>query len=175
MNLSQRNVLIFAAMFGVLLVGCAGSNGAVVPSASTLSPIDVSKIDIVTGQTVFVPAYSEIYGSNSGTLSGLNATLAIHNTDPDDAILIRSVRYYDTDGVLIRDFMTAPVSLPPMGTTGFVVRAGEVGGWGTNFIVEWGAEKPVYEPVIEAVMVGELGTNGISFISAGRVVSETGR
>jgi hypothetical protein len=147
------------------------------PQAVTeADPISLTDLQIVTGQLVFVPAYSEIAWVNATTTIDLTATLAIHNTDPDTPIIIKSVRYYDTNGNLVRDFVTSPVSLQPLATTGFVVAAGEAGsGWGTNFLVEWGAESAVYEPVIEAVMVSRQGNEGISFISVGRVVSETGK
>jgi hypothetical protein len=60
-----------------------------------------------------------------------------------------------------------------MATTGFVIESSDTtGGWGTNFLVEWGAETPVHEPVIEAIMISSRGTEGVSFISEGRVVSE---
>lgn len=44
------------------------------------------------------------------------------------------------------------------------------GGAGANFLVDWGAEQPISEPVVEAVMIGTASQQGISFISPGRVV-----
>jgi hypothetical protein len=100
-------------------------------------------------------------------------TLAIHNTDVENQIIIQSVRYYDTDGNLVREFVQSPVSLDPMATTGFFVPSGDGdGGWGANFMVEWVAESPVYEPVIEAVMISSRWTDGITYVSPGRVVSQ---
>jgi hypothetical protein len=170
------NATRLAAFFGlvlVLMLAACGETASVAP-LPTLSPAEANNLTLVTGQLVFVPAYSQVvYGSGNQTLA-LNATLAIHNTDPDDPIIIRSVRYYDTDGTLVRDFIDSPVQLGPLATTGFVVIAGETpGGWGTNFMVEWGAPEAVYEPIIEAVMVSQRGAEGVSFISPGRVVSET--
>ena len=58
-----------------------------------------------------------------------------------------------------------------MASTDFVVRRTDTsGGLGANFIVEWVAEKEVSEPVIEAVMIGAESTQGISFVSPGRVI-----
>jgi hypothetical protein len=58
-----------------------------------------------------------------------------------------------------------------MASTDFVVnKSDSSGGAGANFIVEWAADKEVSEPVIEAVMIGTQSTQGISFISPGRVV-----
>jgi hypothetical protein len=84
------------------------------------------------------------------------------------------VEYYDTDGNVVRDYIGEPVQLSPLATTGFLVEDSDrSGGWGANFIVEWVAEEPVYEPLIEAIMVSTRGTQGISKISIGRVISQT--
>lgn len=156
----------------ILMAGCGQPAAPVIPSAPTLSADQLVDLRIVTGQLVFVPAYSEIISESNPTLK-LSTTLAIHNADTDDPIIIQSVRYYDTDGDLVREFVDSPVQLKPLATAGFVIPADDTsGGWGANFLVQWVAEKPVYEPVIEAVMVSSRGTEGVSFISEGRVISE---
>jgi hypothetical protein len=165
--------LVAILICGLLAVGCE----TVAPQAAaphpTLSPDEVGDLHIVTGQLVFVPAYSEIfYGGSEQTLP-LATTLAIHNTDTDASIIIRSVQYFDTEGNLVRELAEQPIQLGPMATGGFVIDESDLsGGWGANFLVEWVAEEPVYEPVVEAIMVSRRGTEGVSFISPGRVISE---
>jgi hypothetical protein len=74
---------------------------------------------------------------------------------------------------LVRDYIDQPVEVAPLATTGFLVDDRDMsGGWGANFIVEWVAEEPVYEPIVEAIMIGARDTQGISMISPGRVISE---
>ena len=46
------------------------------------------------------------------------------------------------------------------------------GGSGANFIVAWKAAEPVYEPIVEAVMVGLNRNQSISFKSFGRPLIE---
>ena len=159
-------------LLSLLTVGCGQVASQVIPPAPTLSAAEVVDLQIVTGQLVFVPAYSEVISVPSPALQ-LSTTLAIHNTDLERPIIIKSVRYYNTDGELVREFIDSPSELKPLATTGFVIPSEDTsGGWGANFLVEWGAEQPVYEPIIEAVMVSTRGTEGVSFISAGRVISE---
>jgi Protein of unknown function (DUF3124) len=43
------------------------------------------------------------------------------------------------------------------------------GGPGANFIVKWGAEKKVNQPIVEALML-ETGT-GVSFSSTGKIIT----
>jgi hypothetical protein len=103
----------------------------------------------------------------------LAVTLAIHNTDFEHPIILTSVRYYDTQGQLLREYLAEPRQLGPLASTEFFVDANEQsGGLGTNFIVEWVAEEPVFEPVVEAIMLNTSGNQGISLTSYGRVISQ---
>ena len=132
----------------------------------------VYDIEIVKGQTIYVPTYSHIY-ANGGNLHLLETTLSIRNLDPDHTISIKSVKYFDTKGALVRQYLDKDMSLAPLATAEFLVKKQDTkGGSGANFIVLWDAEEPVYEPLIDAVMVGFAGSNSISFTSPGRVLTE---
>ncbi|MEG3922882.1 DUF3124 domain-containing protein [Microcoleus sp. T3_A4] len=135
-------------------------------------PLDQTKV--VMGQTVYVPIYSHIYHYNSqDNMMNLSATLSIRNTDLTNSIIITSVRYYDNDGKLIRQDIKSPVELKPLASTDFFIAADDTsGGSGANFIVEWVAEKTVYDPVIEAVMISTSSSQGISFISPAKVLKQ---
>jgi hypothetical protein len=127
-------------------------------------------IEIVDGQTVYVPVYSHIY-ANGGKPHLLEATLSIRNLDPNHAISIKSVKYFDTKGSLIKEYLDGGLALGPLETTALLVEKRDVrGGSGANFIVVWDADQPVYEPLIEAVMVGFSEGNSISFTSPGRAL-----
>jgi hypothetical protein len=175
MKFNRATFSLVYLFIAFMLVGCNqdATPPTTMSSAPTLTANEVSVLHIVTGQTVFVPAYSEVFYGAEGRLISLTATLAIHNTDLEHSIIVQSVRYYNTDGELVREFIESPLVLNSMATTGFVIESQDTsGGWGANFVVEWGAQTPVYEPVIEAIMVSNRGTEGISFISEGRVISE---
>jgi hypothetical protein len=127
---------------------------------------------LVDAQTVYVPAYSHIY-ARGGTAHLLETTLSIRNTDPENSILINSVDYYDSQGKLVKKYLERAVKLAPMQTTAYLVKKQDTrGGSGANFIVTWSAEKAVYEPIIEAVMVGASNNQPISFISHGRPLAK---
>ena len=61
--------------------------------------------DIVrsTGQTVYVPIYSHIYSGLKGRPFNLAATLSIRNTDPQHPIRLVSVKFYDSEGKLVKE------------------------------------------------------------------------
>lgn len=137
------------------------------------SPVSIEDLEIVTGQVIYVPAYSEVFYNDRNTLD-LTITLAIHNTDLDHPIIIKSVRYYDTNGNLVEEYIDQPRQLAPIATASIVVAGEDThGGVGANFIVEWVAETGVYEPVVEAIMINTSGQQGISLLSPGRVISQT--
>jgi hypothetical protein len=103
----------------------------------------------------------------------LSATLSIRNTDLTNSIIITSVRYYDSDEKLIRQDIKSPVEFKPLASTDFFIAADDTsGGSGANFIVEWVAEKTVYEPVIEAFMISTFSSQGISFVSRAKILKQ---
>ncbi len=155
----------------VLLAGC-GSQTEQPPVSNTEPAIRLSDLDVTTGQTIYVPAYSEMFIMRDRTMD-LAVTLAVHNTDFEHPIILTSVRYYDTQGQLLREYLTEPQELGPLASTDFFVDANEQsGGLGTNFIVEWVAEEPVFEPIVEAIMLNTSNNQGISLTSPGRVISQ---
>ncbi|MBE2222600.1 MAG: DUF3124 domain-containing protein [Anaerolineae bacterium] len=152
-------------------MGCNTQNTPSLPAPSEPT-IRLSDLDITTGQTIYVPAYSEMYIMPERTLD-LAVTLTIHNTDFENPIILTSVRYYDTQGQLLKEYLTEPRQLNPLASTDFFVEASEQsGGIGTNFVVEWGAEQPVFEPIVEAIMLNASNDRGISLTSPGRVIKQ---
>ena len=129
---------------------------------------------IAMGQTIYVPVYSHIYHQDQQDqekIFNLAATLSIRNTDLTKPIIITSVRYYDSNGKLVKQYLERPIELSAIASTDYVVNKTDTsGGLGANFIVEWVAQTEVSEPVIEAVMIGTDFQQGISFISPGRVI-----
>jgi len=140
------------------------------PSAAPLQTVVERPQNVVSGQTVFVPIYSHIY-TTGGAEMLLEATLTIRNTDPVVPIVVDSVRYYDTGGAMVREYLDQPVSLAPLASADFLVeRRDRSGGVGANFLVEWLAEEVANEPLIEAVMVGSEGNQAISFVRSGQPI-----
>jgi len=127
---------------------------------------------VVAGQAVYVPVYSHIY-AKGGKPFLLETTLSVRNTDPNEDITIASVRYYDTNGNFIKDYLEKPMLLKPLATAEFLVAQKEIeGGSGANFIVEWVSDTKVNQPVIEAVMIGIEGQTSISFVRTGVAIDK---
>ncbi len=117
--------------------------------------------------TVYVPAYSHVY-SDGGKPFLLEVTLHVRNTDPKASLTLTRADYYDTEGKLLRRYITTPRELTPFQSDSFVVEKTDYeGGSGANFIVEWSAEGPISKPVIEAAMIGVDPNYQISFVRNG--------
>jgi hypothetical protein len=147
-------------------------------AAERLQPVGSVPAGFASGATVYVPVYSSVYlGLDiKRQMVELTATVSIRNVSAIHPIVIDSVRYYDSAGKRVRDYLETPSSLPPLGSVEFVVqRSDRTGGPGANFLVRWHGPAAVDEPLVEAIMLGQSGSAGISFTSPGRVVkSEPG-
>ena len=129
--------------------------------------VDSNSIHVTNAQTVYVPIYSHVY-STGGSPQLLEATLSIRNSDPDKSITLISANYYNSQGKNLQNYLKGQLVLGPLQSTEILIEKQDSrGGTGANFIVEWYSDKPVYEPVIEAIMIGNE-INGISFKSYGR-------
>ena len=124
-------------------------------------------------QTVYVPIYPFVYADDNARPLNLAATLYVRNTDASHSIILSAVRYYHTDGRLVRAYVKSPLKIAALASMEFFVKESDVaGGSSASFLVDWGAEGAVSPPVVEALMIGALMNQGIAFTSPGRVVSE---
>jgi hypothetical protein len=130
------------------------------------------------GQTVYVPVYSHVQHGNLDSKGRpevllLSSMLSIRNVDPDHGITVSSVRYYDTAGKLLREYLPAPLALGPLGSTDvFVEHKDSLGGTGANFMVDWNAETPASAPLLETVNAYFFGAQSGVFTSRGVAVKE---
>jgi hypothetical protein len=132
-----------------------------------------SSFTLSAGQTVYVPIYSHIYSGLKGRPFGLAATLSIRNTDPKHPIMLMSVKYFDSDGKLVKEYLDKPNELKAMASTRYILPEGDTaGGSGANFLVKWQSPKKVNPPLIEGVMIGTRSGQGISFVSRGQVIND---
>lgn len=167
----------------VCLAGCgpAAEEAAPAPSAATewASPapvVDTARAVAASasgswGQTVYVPSYSHIYYQDGTREFGLTTTLSIRNTDPVFPVTVTRVQYNASSGRPLRQYAEAALRLPPLASHAVVVDERDTaGGVGAHFLVEWRADRPVSVPLVEAVMIGTAGTQGLSFVSRGQVV-----
>ena len=172
-------LLILAS--GLAVFACSGDNrdpGIPDSARANLKPRSSPLPEPTVSRTVYVPVYSSIYLGMEvrKQMVNLAATLSIRNISPQLPIVVRFVRYYDSAGQLVREYVKDPAELGPLASAEFIIpRADTTGGPGANFLVQWVGPEPVDEPIIEAVMIGQSGNAGVSFTSPGRNVKNEPR
>lgn len=126
---------------------------------------------LTRGQTLYLPIYSHMLYGNVGR-SGkpanllLSALVSIRNTDSKRALRILSARYFDTNGRLLADRVSTPVTLPPLGTMELFVELNDAtGGSGANFIIKWDAEQAINPPLVEALHANMDGGKAVIFMT----------
>ena len=141
--------------------------------ATSLTALPSEKLG-VTG-SFYVPAYSSVSLSEGRLRADFSVTLNIHNVSETRPLVLRRIAYFDTNGRLVQSYLKEPVALKPFATVEVFIPTTNVrGGTGANFIVDWAADGPIAEPVIEALMLGGLGAGQYAFISQGRPVKVVG-
>ncbi len=172
-----RNVLILyiVSIIPLIVFGChrndapAFSNAKAIERAGgeIVSLDSLEKMSRAEGHRVYVPVYSHIY-HRDGDIFYLTNTLSIRNTDSEASMYVRSAKYFNTSGKLLREYADSPLRLPPMSTLEYIVGARDrIGGSGANFVVEWQSDRHITPPVIECVMISTGGQQGISFVTRG--------
>jgi hypothetical protein len=120
-------------------------------------PASAQEIALSTGQSIYLPVYSHIYhgdlrsdGKPSQTL--VSTHVSIRNTSTTAPIRLTSANYFNTDGKLVRNYLSTAVTVPPMGTHElFVPLSDTAGGSGANFVIVWTADAPVNPPIVEGL------------------------
>jgi len=129
--------------------------------------LDVDKLKLK--DLIYVPIYSDIYGDLQNQALLLSATLSIRNTSLSDSLFIDQIKYYNTQGDLVEDYINGEtIAIPPMATVNYVIEKDDTsGGAGANFIVSIYAEHKNVKPIIQAVMVHYSGNKGFAFTTDG--------
>ncbi len=95
-------------------------------------------MELSKGQTIYIPVYSYIYTGPKSHPTKLTAVVSIRNTDMVSPITLVSADYYDSDGKLVRKYLTDYVRLSALASTRYIVNLSDKrGGSGANFIVKW--------------------------------------
>jgi hypothetical protein len=130
-------------------------------------------IGLSSGQTVYVAIYSHVFSGPKDSPFNLAATLSIRNTDLHNQLTVVSSKYFDNNGKELKEYAQKPIILGPLESHHFSIKESDkTGGFGANFIVKWKAAKEINTPIIESVMIGTKGGQGISFISRGKAINE---
>ena len=124
----------------------------------------------------YVPVYSSVSMSQGKLRADFSVTLSIHNASETRPLVLRRIAYFDTGGKMVESYLKTPVALKPFSTVEVFVPTTDVrGGTGANFVVDWASTGEIAEPVVEALMVGGVGSGHYAFVTQGRPVKLVGK
>lgn len=122
-------------------------------------------------ETLYIPVYSEIYHMDGTRQMLLTVTLSIRNTSLNNSATITHIEYYDSKGKKLRTYLGSPLVLKPLESSEYIVEYAEKeGGAGASFIVDWAATEYSNQILVQAVMIGTSGQQGISFITGAKTI-----
>lgn len=134
-------------------------------------------LPLSAGQSLYLPVYSHLYHGDVNAKTGkpsetlVSTHVSIRSTDPKSGFKVTSARYYNTDGKLLREYVTQPQAIPPLGTYElYVSRSDSSGGSGANFIIEWSADKPINPPLVEALHADIREARTLLFVTTARPI-----
>jgi len=139
--------------------------------------VHAEELPLSSGQMLYLPIYSNVLHGDISSSKGkpmksyLSALISIRNTSLKTPIKIESARYYNTEGKLLRDFITAPRNIAPMDTLELFIEKSEAeGGSGAKFLIRWGAELATTAPIVEAVHIDNQPGRPYSFITSAHAI-----
>jgi hypothetical protein len=175
----MKNIL-FPHLFFAILLGCQNK----VPEINQTINYPSHSYNYVTLDTSllryneidYVPVYSDIYHLDGRQRFLLTSTISIRNISLKDSAYLLTAKYNDSYGKLLRHFVERPILLKPLEAIEFVIEDKEdKGGAGASFIVEWGTNHFSKQLLIQGVMIGTAGQQGISFTTKAEVISQKGQ
>lgn len=177
-------ILFTAVCLILFVVNCterqeSGSVDEPVPQNAAVDSVMIEQPEVFNrkttsiGQLVYVPVYSHIYQQDQKRTFNLTTTLSVRNADLFRSFTLLEVNYYDSEGNFIQQYIDSGVEINPLASTSYVIEERDLrGGVGASFLVKWESEEPIIPPVLEAIYISTSGQQGVSFLSAGRVLQE---
>ncbi|MFY9153073.1 MAG: DUF3124 domain-containing protein [Prolixibacteraceae bacterium] len=163
----------FPILVLILLGSCSSGKIPETTHHSNFHTVSTDQSAFEQTEQVYIPIYSDIYYVDSKHTFPLTATLSVRNTSFKDSLYLFSIDYYNSAGMKIRRYNTSTLLVKPMESVEFVVEnKDDTGGLGANFVVEWAARAGAQRPYFQAVMIGTLGQQGISFTTEGIVIQQ---
>lgn len=131
--------------------------------------IDINPKDSLDFGSTYLSVCTQVYTSKEHRTYELTATISMRNTSRVDTIFILKAEYFDTNGKPIKQYFDKPIYLAPLETVGIIIEEKDKeGGFGANFIFDWGIKKHSTEPLFEGIMISTSGQQGLSFTTQGK-------
>ena len=161
---------IFILLLSVLLSACEENKFKLQYDHQDVLYIDNSALpDVEIKESVYVPAYSDLYYESQEKKTFFTVILSLRNISFTDTLYFTNIDYYSSHGKLLRQYIDQVLVLKPMESMEYIVEEAEKeGGTGANFVVSYSAKASLKNhPFIESIMMGNLDNYRFAFTSPG--------
>ncbi len=155
MSVSVVNIVVVLSL--VLMLFVTANKAARESRKEVVAPVSttIDTSNQLQRQAAFVPAHTKLHTNQVSRPIPLSTQLSVRNDGPN-IIYLTSVKYFDKDGVPLKDFIESTIVMKPKTTQMFRVKPGDFKRAGDNFVVEWQAENPADRPVIKTISTDKL-------------------
>ncbi|BEQ16840.1 DUF3124 domain-containing protein [Desulfoferula mesophila] len=116
---------------------------------------------------IYAPLYQEAIVDHRGRRMDLTATVYVRNISRKQAITVDSVTLVDGKGKMGTQCVQGKQRLEPLASLRLLPPACPAGTGTPSILIRWSAAQPAPAPLVEVLMMGTAGQQGISLTTQG--------
>lgn len=166
----MTRIILLITFAAILLSGCQENKFKLQYDHKNVLYIEKSSMaEMEINESVYVPAYSDLYYESQEKKTFFTVILSLRNISFTDTLYFTNIDYYSSHGKLLRKYIEHVLVLRPMESMEYIVEEAEKeGGTGANFVVSYSANSTLKNhPFIETIMMGNLDNYRFAFTSPG--------
>jgi hypothetical protein len=121
----------------------------------------------VKGQTLYLPLVSHVFLGAKNKRYELTKTFTFRNRDRKKSITLTSIEYFNNEGANLGNLLDSPRVLKPLASFQMPVasplKKRDKNKGAPCLIIKWKAGEPAIPPLVQCIMIGATGQQGISF------------
>lgn len=118
------------------------------------------------GQILYLPLVNHVFLGAKNRPFALTKTFSFRNRDRQQAVTLSSLEYFNDQGKSLGKLLKSPRVLKPLASIQIPIKSpqsGEQMEGAPCLIVRWKADEPASPPLVQCIMIGATGQQGISF------------
>src|SRR5689334_17253789 len=125
--------LVLTFSLFILFVSCSKTSDSDYHAPDWSARMTKHSVDSLHQGTTYLAVYPQIYQLNENRKVDLSATVSIRNIDMRDTMYISKIDYYNTEGKMVRKYLSEMIYVKPLETIEIVIKnTDNAGGTGAN-------------------------------------------
>lgn len=119
------------------------------------------------GGKVYLPIYRNLIIDERGRRLPVHTNVYVRNLDQKQNLRLISATLFDAQGRQVGSLASKEIVLTPLAAVSFSVKPFEDDGGEACVIINWSAKAPVRPPMVQGLILGTAGQQGISLTTRG--------